>query len=62
MSHKILLRVEIIIPFCCRKQKEGNCDVVSGTRYDLGGGVHGWDLKRKLIRYCKVIFQWDLAL
>ena len=33
-----------------RKQKEGKCDVVSGTRYDLGGGVHGWDLKRKLIR------------
>lgn len=36
--------------FIYRKQKEGNCDVVSGTRYDLGGGVHGWDLKRKLIR------------
>ena len=36
--------------FSFRKQKEGNCDVVSGTRYDLGGGVHGWDLKRKLIR------------
>lgn len=37
------------IPKLIKKQKEGNCDVVSGTRYDLGGGVHGWDLKRKLI-------------
>jgi hypothetical protein len=31
-----------------RKQKEGNCDIVSGTRYSRGGGVYGWDLRRKL--------------
>ena len=32
------------------KQKEENCDIVSGTRYDgEGAGVYGWDLKRKLI-------------
>ncbi len=31
------------------KQKEGDFDIVSGTRYDLGGGVNGWDLKRKTI-------------
>jgi len=37
------------IPDMIVKQKEGNCDVVSGTRYDLGGGVNGWDLKRKII-------------
>jgi dolichol-phosphate mannosyltransferase len=31
------------------KQKEGNYDVVTGTRYITGGGVYGWDLRRKLI-------------
>ncbi|NXL06638.1 DPM1 mannosyltransferase, partial [Mesembrinibis cayennensis] len=31
------------------KQKEGNFDIVSGTRYKGNGGVYGWDLKRKLI-------------
>lgn len=32
-----------------RVQREGNYDIVSGTRYALGGGVYGWDLRRKLI-------------
>ena len=36
--------------FVQRKQKEGDYDVVSGTRYIGDGGVFGWDLKRKLIR------------
>jgi len=31
-----------------KKQKEGNCDIVTGSRYIPGGGVHGWDLRRKL--------------
>lgn len=31
-----------------RKQKEGDHDVVTGTRYAPGGGVAGWDLKRIL--------------
>ncbi|KAJ3112233.1 dolichol-P-mannose synthesis [Phlyctochytrium bullatum] len=31
-----------------RKQKEKNFDVVTGTRYALGGGVYGWNLRRKL--------------
>ncbi len=31
------------------EQKRGDFDVVSGTRYVGGGGVHGWDLKRKVI-------------
>lgn len=31
------------------KQKECNFDIVTGTRYAGGGGVSGWDLKRKLI-------------
>lgn len=28
------------------KQKEKDYDVVTGTRYALGGGVAGWDMKR----------------
>lgn len=31
-----------------KKQAETGCDVVTGTRYRLGGGVLGWDLRRKL--------------
>ncbi|XP_045606619.1 dolichol-phosphate mannosyltransferase subunit 1 [Procambarus clarkii] len=37
------------IPEFIKKQKEGNYDVVSGTRYSGNGGVYGWDLKRKVI-------------
>lgn len=37
------------IPEFIRKQKEGNYDVVTGTRYRGGGGVYGWNLTRKLI-------------
>ncbi|XP_056404275.1 dolichol-phosphate mannosyltransferase subunit 1 [Hyla sarda] len=37
------------IPEFIKKQKEGNFDIVSGTRYSGNGGVYGWDLKRKLI-------------
>lgn len=36
------------IPAFIAKQAEGDYDVVSGTRYRNGGGVHGWDLRRKL--------------
>lgn len=38
--------------FACdyRLQQEKNYDIVSGTRYKTGGGVYGWDLKRKLVR------------
>lgn len=37
------------IPDMIKRQREDNCDVVSGTRYrGRGGGVHGWDLRRKL--------------
>ena len=31
------------------KQKEGDYDIVTGTRYAGNGGVYGWDLKRKLV-------------
>jgi dolichol-phosphate mannosyltransferase len=31
-----------------KRQQETDCDVVTGTRYRLGGGVLGWDLRRKL--------------
>ena len=37
------------IPEFIAKQAENGSDVVTGTRYDLGGGVFGWDLKRKVI-------------
>ncbi|RMX51518.1 hypothetical protein pdam_00010306 [Pocillopora damicornis] len=37
------------IPEFIRKQKEGDYDIVSGTRYIGDGGVFGWDLRRKLI-------------
>ena len=37
------------IPEFIRKQREGDFDLVSGTRYAGGGGVNGWDLKRKVI-------------
>jgi dolichol-phosphate mannosyltransferase len=36
------------IPEFIAKQKEGNCDIVTGTRYALGGGIAGWDLRRIL--------------
>ena len=36
------------IPSFIQKQAERDYDVVSGTRYRNGGGVHGWDLRRKL--------------
>ncbi|XP_062897543.1 dolichol-phosphate mannosyltransferase subunit 1 isoform X2 [Mobula hypostoma] len=46
------------IPEFIKKQKEGNYDVVSGTRYIGNGGVFGWDLRRKLIRlYRKEVLQ-----
>ena len=31
------------------KQKETNADIVTGTRYNLGGGVYGWNPIRKII-------------
>ncbi|XP_040049510.1 dolichol-phosphate mannosyltransferase subunit 1 [Gasterosteus aculeatus] len=37
------------IPEFIQKQKEGDYDLVSGTRYHGNGGVYGWDLRRKLI-------------
>eukprot|EP00037_Helgoeca_nana_P006009 m.55768 g.55768 ORF g.55768 m.55768 type:complete len:210 (+) comp16915_c0_seq8:53-682(+) len=37
------------VPEFIKLQKENDYDIVSGSRYISGGGVHGWDLKRKLI-------------
>ncbi|XP_076019520.1 dolichol-phosphate mannosyltransferase subunit 1 [Genypterus blacodes] len=37
------------IPEFIAMQKEGDYDLVSGTRYGGNGGVYGWDLRRKLI-------------
>ncbi|KAK0370363.1 dolichol-phosphate mannosyltransferase [Colletotrichum limetticola] len=37
------------IPQMVARQKEGNYDIVTGTRYAGNGGVYGWDLKRKFV-------------
>ncbi|RKP07257.1 nucleotide-diphospho-sugar transferase [Thamnocephalis sphaerospora] len=36
------------IPEFIKLQKAKNLDIVTGTRYHGAGGVHGWDLRRKL--------------
>eukprot|EP00850_Spirogloea_muscicola_P008190 SM000043S15818 [mRNA] locus=s43:334629:337616:+ [translate_table: standard] len=36
------------IPAFLKKQQETGADIVTGTRYKGGGGVYGWDLRRKL--------------
>ncbi|RKP34587.1 dolichol-phosphate mannose synthase [Dimargaris cristalligena] len=36
------------IPEFIATQKQGDCDIVTGTRYQGNGGVYGWDLRRKL--------------
>jgi len=36
------------IPQMIARQRAGNYDIVTGTRYAGDGGVYGWDLKRKL--------------
>jgi len=37
------------LPEFIRRQREGNFDIVTGNRYTAGGGVAGWDLKRRLV-------------
>ncbi|RDA82815.1 hypothetical protein CP532_2112, partial [Ophiocordyceps camponoti-leonardi (nom. inval.)] len=37
------------IPRMVEVQRAGNYDIVTGTRYRSGGGVFGWDLRRKLV-------------
>ncbi|KAL0124046.1 hypothetical protein PUN28_006086 [Cardiocondyla obscurior] len=37
------------IPKMAELQRYLNLDIVSGTRYAQGGGVYGWDFKRKLV-------------
>lgn len=37
------------IPQMIDIQRATKCDIVTGTRYAPGGGVYGWDLKRKLV-------------
>jgi dolichol-phosphate mannosyltransferase len=36
------------IPEMIEKQREKDFDIVTGSRYIRGGGVSGWDLRRKL--------------
>jgi dolichol-phosphate mannosyltransferase len=37
------------IPRMAELQRQGNYDIVTGTRYAGDGGVYGWDLKRKFV-------------
>ena len=37
------------IPDMIRRQAETGADIVTGTRYAGGGGVFGWNFKRKLV-------------
>ncbi|KAI2783355.1 family 2 glycosyltransferase [Daldinia loculata] len=37
------------IPQMIARQRAGNFDIVTGTRYAGDGGVYGWDLKRKFV-------------
>ncbi|CAN1322750.1 Dolichol-phosphate mannosyltransferase subunit 1 [Linum perenne] len=43
LSHHVSL-----VPCIIRKQLETGANIVTGTRYVKGGGVHGWNLMRKL--------------
>lgn len=40
-----------------RRQRQGDFDIVTGTRYanDPRAGVYGWDMKRKIIRYALIL-------
>ena len=44
----MLLAQPKYIPAFIAKQQATGADIVTGTRYIAGGGVYGWDLKRKL--------------
>lgn len=37
------------IPKMVELQRYLDLDIVSGTRYAQGGGVYGWDFRRKLV-------------
>ena len=37
------------VPDMIRRQAETGADIVTGTRYAGGGGVFGWNFKRKLV-------------
>uniref|UniRef100_A0A915PM89 Dolichol-phosphate mannosyltransferase subunit 1 n=1 Tax=Setaria digitata TaxID=48799 RepID=A0A915PM89_9BILA len=39
----------IMIPFPSNPPDDETYDIVTGTRYAYGGGVSGWDLRRKLV-------------
>ncbi|KAJ3689754.1 hypothetical protein LUZ61_018918 [Rhynchospora tenuis] len=43
-----LFHLCLILAKLTRKQKETGANIVTGTRYVKNGGVHGWNLMRKL--------------
>lgn len=40
------------IPAFLERQRATGCDIVTGTRYQGGGGVSGWSLSRKIVSRC----------
>ncbi|CAH9069301.1 unnamed protein product [Cuscuta epithymum] len=49
LSHHIVFLGRNYVVFMeFRKQIETGADIITGTRYVMGGGVHGWNLMRKL--------------
>jgi dolichol-phosphate mannosyltransferase len=52
VSHGVLRGCHVAqpkyIPAFIKKQAETDADIVTGTRYAQGGGVAGWDFRRKL--------------
>mmetsp|Transcript_18667 Transcript_18667/g.42453 ORF Transcript_18667/g.42453 Transcript_18667/m.42453 type:complete len:168 (-) Transcript_18667:1517-2020(-) len=45
------------IPKMVELMNKTKAEIVTGTRYAVGGGVYGWDLKRKLTRYYYVVLR-----
>ncbi|KAG5440072.1 hypothetical protein PCK2_000584 [Pneumocystis canis] len=66
VSHHVIMNIPKYIPQFIKLQKEKSYDIVLGTRYALGGGVYGWDLKRKLVSLganllSKILFQHGVS-
>lgn len=48
LTYLLLVMQPKYLPSFIRKQLETGASIVTGTRYVKGGGVHGWNLMRKL--------------
>ncbi|XP_072069936.1 uncharacterized protein [Arachis hypogaea] len=48
LSYHVILLQPKYLPKFISKQMEARADIITGTHYVKGGGVHGWNLMRKL--------------